>query len=169
MSDSWVRKICWRRDRLPISVFSGFPGGSAGKESTCNVGDLGPIPGLGRSSGEGDSYPLQYYGLENSMNSIVHGVVKSWTKLSDIHFHGLSYSLEMAQFLASLFKFFRCTFWKLLERSIILAFYSIFPREVVCQLFTCVQVFFSHLQGVDQFSILHSELNTDLSSNTLAI
>jgi len=55
----------------------GFPGGSAGKESACNVGDLGLIPGLERSPGEGKSYPLQYFGLENSMNCIVHGVAKS--------------------------------------------------------------------------------------------
>ena len=46
----------------------GFPGGSAGKESTCNVGDLGSIPGLGRSPGEGKGYPLQYSGLENSVD-----------------------------------------------------------------------------------------------------
>jgi len=57
----------------------GFPGGSAGKESACNAGDLGLIPGLGRSLGEGSSYPLQYSGLENSMDCIVHGVAKSWT------------------------------------------------------------------------------------------
>ena len=63
----------------------GFPGGSAGKESTCNVGDLGLIPGLGRSAGEGNGYPLQYSGLENSMDCIVHGVTKSWTRLSDFH------------------------------------------------------------------------------------
>ena len=53
-------KIRWRRDRLPIPVFLGFPCGSAGKESPCNVGDLGSIPGLGRSPGEGKGYPLQY-------------------------------------------------------------------------------------------------------------
>ena len=47
---------------------SGFSGGSAGKESACNVGDLGLIPGLERSPGEGNSYPLQYSGLENSMD-----------------------------------------------------------------------------------------------------
>ena len=58
--DSWVRKIRWRRDRLPIPVFLGFPGGSAGKESTCNMGHLGSIPGLGNSLGEGNGYPLQY-------------------------------------------------------------------------------------------------------------
>ena len=57
----------------------GFPGGSADKESACNAGDLGLIPGLGRSPGEGNSYPLQYSGLENSMDSIVHGVTKSRT------------------------------------------------------------------------------------------
>ena len=56
--DSWVRKLCWRRDRLPTPVFLDFPWGSAGKESTCNVGDLGSIPGLGRSPGEGKGYPL---------------------------------------------------------------------------------------------------------------
>ena len=60
--------------------------GSAGKESACNVGDLGLIPGLGGSSGEGKGYPLQYYGLENYMDSIVHGVSKSSTWLSDFHF-----------------------------------------------------------------------------------
>ena len=62
-----------------------FPGGSAGKEFTCNVGDLGLILGLERSLGEGNSYPLQYSGLENSMDCIVHGVSKSWTQLSDFH------------------------------------------------------------------------------------
>ena len=60
----------------------GFPGGSAGRESACNAGDLGLIPGLGRSPGEGKGYPLQYSGLENSM---VHGVAKSRTQLSDFH------------------------------------------------------------------------------------
>ena len=55
----------------------GFPGGSADKESTYNAGDLGLIPGLGISTGEGKGYPLQYSGLENSMHCIVHGVTKS--------------------------------------------------------------------------------------------
>ena len=65
----------------------GFPGGSAGKESACNVGDLGLTPGLGRFLGEGKGYPLQYSGLENSMDCIVHGVAKSGTCLSGFHFH----------------------------------------------------------------------------------
>ena len=63
----------------------GFPDGSAGKESACNVGDLGSIPGLGRSPGEEKGYPLQYSGLENSMDCIAHGVAKSQTLLSDFH------------------------------------------------------------------------------------
>ena len=57
----------------------GFPGGLAGKESACNAGDPGSIPGLGRSPGEREGYPLQYSGLENSMDYIVHGVTKSQT------------------------------------------------------------------------------------------
>ena len=63
----------------------GFPGGSAGKESACNAGDLGSIPGLGRSPGEEKGYPLRYSSLENSMNCIVHGVAKSQRWLSDFH------------------------------------------------------------------------------------
>ena len=56
-----------------------LPYSSAGKESACSVGDLGSIPGLGRSPGEGKGYPLQYSGLENSMDRIVHGVSESDT------------------------------------------------------------------------------------------
>ena len=63
-----------------------FTCSSAGKESTCNAGDLHSIPGLERSSGEGKAYPLQYSGLENSMEYIVRGVAKSWTQLSNFHF-----------------------------------------------------------------------------------
>ena len=75
-------------DRVTLTFIPkrGLPGGSAGKESACNVGDLGLIPGLGRSPGEGNGYPLLYSGLENSMDCIVHGVAKSWTQLSDFHF-----------------------------------------------------------------------------------
>ena len=84
--NSWVGKILWGRDRLPTPVFLDFSCGSAGKESTCNEGDLGSIPGLGRSPGEWKSYPLQYSGLEYSMDCIAHGVTKSQTQLSDFHF-----------------------------------------------------------------------------------
>ena len=76
-----------RRDRLSTSVFLGFPYGSAGKESAYIVGDLGSIPGFGRAPGEGKDFPLQYSGLENSMDCIVCGVAKSQTQLSDFHFH----------------------------------------------------------------------------------
>ena len=67
----------------------GFPDSSVGKDSTCNVGDLRLILWLGRSHGEGKGYPLQYSGLENSMDCIIHGVAKNQTGLSDFHFHGL--------------------------------------------------------------------------------
>ena len=63
----------------------GFPYSSVGKESACNAGDLGSIPGSGRSPGEGIGHPLQYSGLENSMDCLVHGVAKSQTQLSDFH------------------------------------------------------------------------------------
>ena len=72
-------------------MFLGFPCGSAGKESTCNAGDLGVISGLGRSPGEGKGYPFKYSGLENSMDCIVHVVTKSQTRLSNFHFHCLSF------------------------------------------------------------------------------
>ena len=75
--DFWVGKILWRRDRPPTPVFLSFPCGSAGKESACNVGDLGSIPRLGRRPGEGKGYLLQYSGLENSMKYVVHRIAKS--------------------------------------------------------------------------------------------
>ena len=72
----------------------GFLGVSDGKESSCNVGDLGSIPGLGRFPGEGNDYPLQYSGLENSMDrgawwATVHGIAKNWTQLNNFHFHSV--------------------------------------------------------------------------------
>ena len=62
-------EICWRQDRLLTPVFLDLPGGSAGKESACIVGNLGLIPELGRSPGEGNGYPLQFSCLENSLGS----------------------------------------------------------------------------------------------------
>ena len=80
---SYQRLFSNSKDTLPRE---GFPCGSAGKESTCHVGDLGLIPGLGRSPGEGKSCPLQYSGLKDSIDCIVHGVTKSRTWLSAFHF-----------------------------------------------------------------------------------
>ena len=60
-------------------VKEGFPDSSVAKESTCNSGDLGSIPGSGRYPGEGIGYPLQYSGLEHSMECTVYGISKSWT------------------------------------------------------------------------------------------
>ena len=79
-------------DKMLIEEFSdcilGFRGGSDGKESPCNAGDLGSIPGSGRSPGEGNSNPLQYSCLETSMDrgawrTTIRGVTKSQTQLSD--------------------------------------------------------------------------------------
>ena len=78
----------WRQlIKSTLTLIKGFPCGSAGKESACNVGNLSLIPGLGRSPGEGKGYPLRYSGLENSMDCIVRAVTKSRTRLSDFHFH----------------------------------------------------------------------------------
>ena len=79
---------------LAINIYS-FPCGSAGKESACNAGDLGSIPALGKSPGEGKSYTRQYSGLGNSMDCIVHGVTKSWTRLSDFHFTFYTYITQV--------------------------------------------------------------------------
>ena len=71
-----------------FNIFSqGFLDSSAGKESACNVGDLGSIPGLGRSPWEGNGYPLQYSGLENSMDCVIQGITKSQMWLSNFRFH----------------------------------------------------------------------------------
>ena len=99
----WLFAYLWRNvcsSTLVCFLLSGrsslyilaFPGGSAGKESTCSVGDLGSVPGLGRSPGEGKGYPVQYSCLEDSMNGVAlsatdHSVSKSQTRLSDFHFH----------------------------------------------------------------------------------
>ena len=76
----------------------GFSGSSAGKESACNAGDPSSVPGSGRSPGEGNSYPFQYSGMENSMDCIVHGVAKSQTQLSDFHFHFAFKNLTFAHY-----------------------------------------------------------------------
>ena len=83
------RGILGKNSNIPKD-FTGFPGGSDGKESACKAGDPGSIPGLGGSPGEGKGYPLQYPCLENPMDrgawrAAVHGVTKSQTRLSDCH------------------------------------------------------------------------------------
>ena len=69
-----------------IHLRKDFHGGSDSKESACKAGDVRSTPGLGRSPGEGNSYPLQYSGLENSMDCTVYGLSKSQTGMSDFHF-----------------------------------------------------------------------------------
>ena len=118
------------------AVCLGFPCGLAGKESSCNVGDLGLIPGLGRSPGEGKGYPLQYSGLENSMDYRVHRVAKSRTRLSDFHFHctiTIIFPLERENTLLMVFLFIAKTapvLWCIhfSQYHIILSAYDIFIR-----------------------------------------
>ena len=82
-----ISDIQWQTTATITAIcHQGFAGGSSGKESACNVGDLGSIPGLGRSPREGNGYPLQCSGLENSLDCIVHDVAKSQTQHSDFHF-----------------------------------------------------------------------------------
>ena len=90
MQETPVRFLGWEdtleKGGATHSSILGLPCGSAGKESTCNAGDLDSIPGLGRSPGEGNGYALQYSGLENPMD---YTVAKSRTGLSDFHSHAL--------------------------------------------------------------------------------
>ena len=67
----------------------GFSHSSVGKESACDTEDPSSIPGSGKSTGEGNGYPLQYSGLENFMDCVVHGVAESWTQRIDFHFHSM--------------------------------------------------------------------------------
>ena len=83
-------------------MFLGFIGGSAGKDSACNAADLGSIPGLGRSPGEGKGYTRQYSGLENSMDCLVHGVAQSWTQLKRLSSSSSSRASLVAQLVKNL-------------------------------------------------------------------
>ena len=96
-------RICW-------ASYTCIPDSSVGKESACNARDPSSIPGLGRSTGEGIGYPLQYSGLENSIDCIVHGVTKSQTWLSNFHFISVIYVFYQisGSFSHYFFKYFFC-------------------------------------------------------------
>ena len=85
-SFSLTLSLCHFNHIIYMHMFASFPDSSVGKESTCDAGDLGSIPGLGRYPGEEKGYPLQYSSLENSIDYTVHGVTKSRTRLSYFHF-----------------------------------------------------------------------------------
>ena len=92
-TDGYLHSICIAFTAIYIAfmLYWGFPGGSEVKASACNVGDLCSIPRSGRSPGEGSGNPLQYSFLENPMDrgawwATIHGVTKSWTRLSDFTF-----------------------------------------------------------------------------------
>ena len=108
--DPWVRKLRWRRDWLPTPVFLGFPSGSDGKESTCNEGDLGSIPGLGRGHGN----PLQYSCLEEpgGLHSMeLQRVRKDWATEHTAHFNFwfLDYSFYWSTVVLPCYVSFCCT------------------------------------------------------------
>ena len=94
--DSWVGKVPWRRDRVPSPIFLGFPGGSDGKESTCNAGDPGSIPGSGRSPGVGIGYPLQY-----SWASLVAQTVKNLSAMRETGVRALSWEGHLEEGMAT--------------------------------------------------------------------
>ena len=152
--DSCIRKICRRRDRLPTSAFLGFPFGSAGKESACNAGDLGAVPGLGRSPGEGKGYPLQYSGLEKSMDCIVHGVTKSGTGL-----HFLSLFNETYQVWYLPCPYF-CSPFCICIHVFLMWELAIFPSSLPCngcfsELITKIQQLHLAVIGMKQLFMLH--------------
>ena len=102
MQETPVQFLGWedprRRDWLPTPVFLGFPSGSGSKESACNKGNLGSIPELRKSPGEGNGYALLFYCLENPMDRgawwvTVHTVAKSQTQLKQLNMHALQISL----------------------------------------------------------------------------
>ena len=100
------QEVPWRRDRLPTPLFLGFPGGSNSKESSYNVGDLGLIPGLGRSHGREHGNPLLYSFQERLKDRValwatIHRVVKNWPwlKISTVHSpEGLTLQLQLWSF-----------------------------------------------------------------------
>ena len=92
--NSWVRKIPWKRDRLLVPMFLGFPGGSHGKESIFDSGDLGSIPRLRRSPPIPVLGPGEFHVQRSLAGCTVHGIPKSWTRLSNFHFH---YYLSLEQ------------------------------------------------------------------------
>ena len=102
MQETPIWFLCWEdpleQGKATHSSILGLPCGSAGKESAFIAGDLGSIPGLGRCPGEGKGYPLQYSGLDNSMDCIVHGVAKSWTRLNDLHFTHLKTCVHVGKY-----------------------------------------------------------------------
>ena len=129
---------CW--------VWGFVPCGSAGKESACNAGDLGSIPGLGRAPGEGKGYPLQYSGLKNSKDCIVPGVTKNQTRLSAFHF-SFTYSVLL-------------DITKLLSKDIELVYSSyqqymtVFIALHPCQYLVCQTFIFASLMRMKFYLII---------------
>ena len=96
MQETPVQFLGWE-DRLPITVFMGFSGGSDGKKSACNAGDLGSVPGLGRSPGEGIGYPLQYL-----WTSLVAQMVKNLPAMKETWIQSLGWEDPLEEGMATL-------------------------------------------------------------------
>ena len=131
----------------------GFPGGSgkeysSGKDSACSVGDLGSIPGLGTSGG-GKGYPLQYFGLKSSMDCIIHGVTKSWTRLSDFHFlhiHAIwcvwLYHMNIHLYTCNMVCVYIYITYKIYRENIVCKYHIyIYTCNMVCAYFTYVYIY----------------------------
>ena len=114
---------------LPTPVFLGFPGSSVGKESTCNTEDLGLIPELKRSLGEGKGNQLQYAALENSMDCRIHRVPESWTRLSNFSFHTVKEFSIVNEAKADVFLEFSCFFYDPVDIGDLIAGSSAFSKS----------------------------------------
>ena len=130
-----ISLLWWNTCSSPRLVF--FPHSSVGKESTWNAGDLGSIPGLERSTGEGKGYTLQCSGLENSMDCLVQRVAKSRTRPSIFHFH--------PQFCNLSFHILTGSFTE--ERFLILIQFSVCMCVCECIMFSVSDLRFTELQA----------------------
>ena len=130
---------------VPNLYVPSFPGGSAGKESACNAGDLSLIPGLGSSHGEGNSYPLQYSGLGNSMDCIIHGVAKSETRLSNFHF--LSFLGVQGLWSENLITYFILWVGHLLRLDVMTSFIKYWWIDL-CRFFKCWHIWLYNIRKI---------------------
>ena len=110
-------------------MFLGFSCGSAGKKSACNAGNLGWILGLGRSPEEEKGYPCQYFVLGNSIYCVVYGVSRSWTRLSNFHFHRVKGFSIVNEAEVDVFLEFSCFFYDPMDADNLISGSSAFSKS----------------------------------------